>query len=59
MPGRAVVVGVDDGELQAARAAGVELVVGVARGDAGPERLRRAGAVTVVADLSELLGPSG
>jgi beta-phosphoglucomutase-like phosphatase (HAD superfamily) len=58
VPARAVVAGVDDAELGAARAAGVELIVGVARGDAAPERLRRAGAVTVVADLSELLGPS-
>jgi beta-phosphoglucomutase-like phosphatase (HAD superfamily) len=53
---RAVVVAVDPGELEAARAAGVELAIGVARGEASPERLRRAGAVTVVADLQELLG---
>jgi beta-phosphoglucomutase-like phosphatase (HAD superfamily) len=53
---RAVVVSVDPGELEAARAAGVELAIGLARGEASPERLRRAGAVTVVADLQELLG---
>jgi beta-phosphoglucomutase-like phosphatase (HAD superfamily) len=55
-PDRAVVVSVDPGELEAARAAGVELAIGLARGEASPERLRRAGAVTVVADLQELLG---
>jgi len=58
-PARAVVVGVDPGELEAARAVGVDLVIGVARGAARPEQLRRAGAVTVVADLQELLGPAG
>jgi beta-phosphoglucomutase-like phosphatase (HAD superfamily) len=52
---RAVVVSVDPGELEAARAAGVELAIGVARGPASPESLRRAGAATVVADLQELL----
>jgi beta-phosphoglucomutase-like phosphatase (HAD superfamily) len=55
-PERAVVVGVDPAELQAAREAGIELAIGVARGGASPEQLRRAGAVTVVADLQELLG---
>jgi beta-phosphoglucomutase-like phosphatase (HAD superfamily) len=55
-PERAVVVSCDPGDLEAARGAGVELAIGVARGEATPERLRRAGAVTVVADLSELLG---
>jgi beta-phosphoglucomutase-like phosphatase (HAD superfamily) len=59
VPDRTVVAAAGDADLAAACAAGVELVVGVARCDAGPERLRRAGAVTVVADLSELLGPSG
>jgi len=54
-PDRAVVVGVDPAELEAARAAGVELVIGVALGPASPEQLRRAGAITVVADLQELL----
>lgn len=54
-PGRAVVVGVDAEDLQAARAAGVELVIGVARGHASPDEMRRAGAVAVVADLQELL----
>jgi beta-phosphoglucomutase-like phosphatase (HAD superfamily) len=58
-PERAVVVGVDPDELEAARAAGVDLVIGVARGGATPEQLRRAGAVTVVDDLQELLGPVG
>jgi beta-phosphoglucomutase-like phosphatase (HAD superfamily) len=57
-PDRAVVVGVAPDELAAARAASVELAIGVARGDAGPEQLRRAGAVTIVADLQELLGPT-
>lgn len=57
-PDRALVVGVEAHELEAARAAGVELVIGIARGDATPEQLRRAGAVTVVADLQELLGPT-
>jgi beta-phosphoglucomutase-like phosphatase (HAD superfamily) len=55
-PERAVVVSCDPVDLETARAAGVELAIGVARGEASPERLRRAGAVTVVADLSELLG---
>ena len=54
---RAVVVGCDPGELEAARAADVELAIGVARGAATPEQLRRAGAATVVADLQELLVP--
>ena len=52
---RAVVVGVDPAELDAARAAGVELAIGIARGAASPEDLRRAGAIAVVADLQELL----
>jgi beta-phosphoglucomutase-like phosphatase (HAD superfamily) len=55
-PERAVVVSVDPGDLEAARAAGVELAIGLARGEASPERLRRAGAATIVADLQELLG---
>lgn len=55
---RAVVIGVDPRELEAATSAGVELVIGVARGEASAEHLRRAGAATVVADLQELLGPS-
>ena len=37
---------------------GVELAIGVVRGAAAPEQLRRAGAVTIVADLQELLGPA-
>jgi AHBA synthesis associated protein len=52
---RAVVVGIDPAELDAARAAGVELAIGIARGPASPEDLRRAGAIAVVADLQELL----
>jgi len=55
-PERAVVVSVDPGDLEAARAAGVDLAIGLARGEASPERLRRAGAATIVADLQELLG---
>jgi len=55
-PERAMVMGVDPQDMQAARAADVELAIGVARGDATPERLRRAGAVAVVADPQELLG---
>jgi len=54
-PDRAIVMGVDTQDIEAARAAEVELAVGVARGDATPERLRRAGAVAVVADPQELL----
>jgi beta-phosphoglucomutase-like phosphatase (HAD superfamily) len=54
---RAVVVGADPAELEAARAGGVDLAIGVARGAATPEQLRRAGAATVVADLQELLAP--
>jgi phosphoglycolate phosphatase-like HAD superfamily hydrolase len=53
-----MVMGVDPQDLEAARAADVELTIGVARGDAPPERLRRAGAVAVVADPQELLGPT-
>jgi phosphoglycolate phosphatase-like HAD superfamily hydrolase len=37
----------------------VDLAIGVARGGATPDQLRRAGAATVVADLQELLGSSG
>jgi beta-phosphoglucomutase-like phosphatase (HAD superfamily) len=54
---RVVVAAVEPAELEAARAAGVELAIGVARGPAGPEQLRRAGSLTVVADLQELLVP--
>jgi beta-phosphoglucomutase-like phosphatase (HAD superfamily) len=55
---RAVVVGVEPSELEAARAAGAALAIGVARGHCTPEELRSAGADTVVADLQELLGPT-
>jgi beta-phosphoglucomutase-like phosphatase (HAD superfamily) len=58
VPERALLVGVDPNELEAARAAGVRLVIGVARGSATPEQLRRGGADAVVADLQELLRPT-
>ncbi len=59
-PGRAVVVvGIEPGDLETARAARAALAIGVARGTCTPEQLRRAGAHTVVADLQELLGPLG
>jgi beta-phosphoglucomutase-like phosphatase (HAD superfamily) len=57
-PDRAVIAAPSTEDLQAARADGVELTIGVARGPAKPEDLRRAGAVTIVADLQELLGPT-
>jgi phosphoglycolate phosphatase-like HAD superfamily hydrolase len=57
-PDRAVVVGVEPRDLEAARAAGAVLAIGVARGNCSPEQLRRAGAAAVVADLQELLGPT-
>jgi phosphoglycolate phosphatase-like HAD superfamily hydrolase len=57
-PERAVVVGVEPSDLQAARAAGAALAIGVARGKCAPEQLHRAGADAVVADLQELLGPT-
>jgi beta-phosphoglucomutase-like phosphatase (HAD superfamily) len=57
-PDRAIVMAVDPQDIEAARAAGVELAIGVARGFATPERLRRSGAVAVVADPQELLGPT-
>jgi trehalose 6-phosphate phosphatase len=55
-PDRAVVVGIEPSDLEAARAAGAALAIGVARGTCTPEQLRRAGADAVVADLQELLG---
>ena len=55
-PDRAVVVGIEPGDLEAAHAAGAALAIGVARGTCTPEQLRRAGADAVVADLQELLG---
>jgi phosphoglycolate phosphatase-like HAD superfamily hydrolase len=55
---RAVVVATDPRELEAARAAGVALRIGLERGNATPEELRLAGADAVVADLQELLGPT-
>ncbi len=57
-PERALLAGVYPSELEAARAAGVRLVIGVARGSATPEELRRATADAVVADLLELLRPT-
>lgn len=56
-PGRAIIVDADPDELAAARQQGIELAIGVARGPATPEQLRRSGADAVVADLQELLGP--
>jgi beta-phosphoglucomutase-like phosphatase (HAD superfamily) len=56
-PDRALLVGVDPTELAAARNAGLRLVIGMARGSATPEQLRRGGADAVVADLQELLRP--
>jgi beta-phosphoglucomutase-like phosphatase (HAD superfamily) len=55
-PGRAAAISVDSEDVAAARAGGVELVIAVARGGDSPERLRRAGATMVVADLQELVG---
>ncbi|MGZ6608864.1 MAG: HAD family hydrolase [Solirubrobacteraceae bacterium] len=55
---RAVVVGVEPSDLEAARAAAAALAIGVARGTCTPEQLRRAGADAVVADLQELLDPT-
>jgi beta-phosphoglucomutase-like phosphatase (HAD superfamily) len=52
---RAVAVLTTPEEIGAARAEGIELAIGLARGPAKPEELRRAGAVTIVADLQELL----
>ena len=57
-PDRTIVMGVQPQDIEAARAAEVELAIGVARGEATPERLRRSGAVAVVADPQELLGPT-
>lgn len=57
-PDRVVVVATDPRELEAARAAGVALGIGLERGNATPEELRLAGADGVVADLQELLGPT-
>jgi len=57
-PDRAVVIGVDQLDLDAAREAGAAYLIGVARGRSTPEQLRRAGADTVVADLQQLLGYS-
>jgi HAD superfamily hydrolase (TIGR01509 family) len=54
---RTVVVDVDPHELEAARNAGIDLAIGLARGEAKPEALRQAGAIAVVADLQELIGP--
>jgi beta-phosphoglucomutase-like phosphatase (HAD superfamily) len=55
---RALGVCVEADELEAARDAGVELVIAVVRGGSPPERLRHAGAIAVLADLQELLGPT-
>jgi beta-phosphoglucomutase-like phosphatase (HAD superfamily) len=57
-PERAIVVGATQDQLAAARAVGVRLPIGFARGADTPDQLRRAGAATIVADLQELLGPT-
>ncbi|MGZ4288021.1 MAG: HAD family hydrolase [Solirubrobacteraceae bacterium] len=46
-PDQAVVVGVEPSDLEAARAVGAALAIGVARGTCTPEQLRRAGADAV------------
>jgi phosphoglycolate phosphatase-like HAD superfamily hydrolase len=56
---RVAAVGVEAFELESARAAGIERLIGVARGRSTAEELRRAGAITVLADLQELLGATG
>ena len=57
-PDRVVGVGVDAVDLQAARDAGIQFLIAIARGGSTPDQLRRAGATAVVADLQELLGPT-
>jgi beta-phosphoglucomutase-like phosphatase (HAD superfamily) len=54
--GEAIVVDVAPAGIQAGRAAGFDLLIGVARNFGSPEDLRQAGADMVVADLQELLG---
>jgi beta-phosphoglucomutase-like phosphatase (HAD superfamily) len=56
-PARALAVEADPGRVQAARDAGIRLVIGVAGDGRAAEDLRRAGVDVVVADLQELLGP--
>jgi beta-phosphoglucomutase-like phosphatase (HAD superfamily) len=56
-PRRTIAVDVDPRELSSARDAGIQLAIGLARGEAKPEALRQAGADAVVADLQELIGP--
>lgn len=55
-PGAAILVDVAPAGIQAGRAAGFDLLIGVARNLGTPEDLRQAGADMIVADLQELLG---
>ena len=55
-PGRAVVVGVEPSDLEAARAAGAALAIGVARGKCTHEQLRRGGADAGVGGGQGLVG---
>ncbi len=57
-PERGIAVDVVPSGIAAARDAGLQLAIAVARGAAAPEQLRLAGADVVVADLQELLGPT-
>jgi beta-phosphoglucomutase-like phosphatase (HAD superfamily) len=55
-PDDAIAVDVAPAGIQAAKDAGFDLLIGVARNLGTPEDLRQAGADMVVADLQELLG---
>jgi beta-phosphoglucomutase-like phosphatase (HAD superfamily) len=55
-PDDAIFVDVAPAGIQAAKQAGFDLLIGVARNLGTPEDLRQAGADMVVADLQELLG---
>jgi beta-phosphoglucomutase-like phosphatase (HAD superfamily) len=55
-PGDAIAIDVAPAGIQAAKDAGFDLLIGVARNLGSPEDLRQAGADMVVADLQELLG---
>lgn len=55
-PGDAILVDVAPTGIRAGRAAGFDLLIGVARNLGTPEDLRQAGADMIVADLQELLG---
>jgi beta-phosphoglucomutase-like phosphatase (HAD superfamily) len=54
--GASILVDVAPAGIRAAREAGFDLLIGVARNLGSPEDLRQAGADMVVADLQELLG---